>query len=403
MASKEQNDRLTRIGPGTPMGNLLRRYWQPVGTEAELALEPVQKVRLLGEDLTLFRSEDGEYGLIDDRCPHRCLSLEFGIPEENGLRCAYHGWLFDAKGHCLEQPFEDRMHPELRLKDEIRIKAYPAQALGGLVFAYLGPLPAPLLPRWDLLVREDLDKVIEIHALPCNWLQCMDNAADPVHFEFLHARFGNYQLRKLGKPARMETARHVKIAFDLFKYGINKRRLLEGESEDSDEWTTGHPLLFPNTLAVGGADAPTLQIRVPVDDAHTIQFAYRTTLRPAGAAPRPMAVKHTDLFNRDGKIVADNIPSQDMVAWVGQGTISDRTREHLVASDRGVVLYHKMLVEQMELVERGEEPMAVIRDRAENEPMIDIGREQRSIPTAFRSGYENYFEQIEELADVKAT
>src|ERR1700691_2441168 len=138
MATQDENERLTRIGPSTPMGNLLRRYWHPVGTEAELAKEPVRRVRILGEDLTLYRSARGEYGLIDDRCPHRCLSLEFGIPEEAGLRCAYHGWLFDAKGSCLEQPFEDLTHPEGRYKDEIRIKAYPAQALGGLVFAYLG-------------------------------------------------------------------------------------------------------------------------------------------------------------------------------------------------------------------------------------------------------------------------
>jgi 5,5'-dehydrodivanillate O-demethylase len=135
MATQAENERLTRIGPGTPMGDLLRRYWQPVGTEIELAKEPVQRVRRLGEDLTLFRSERGEYGLIDDRCPHRCMSLEFGIPEECGLRCAYHGWLFDAQGNCLEMPFEDLTHPELRYKEKIKIKAYPCQALGGLVFA----------------------------------------------------------------------------------------------------------------------------------------------------------------------------------------------------------------------------------------------------------------------------
>jgi 5,5'-dehydrodivanillate O-demethylase oxygenase subunit len=402
MTTREENERLTRIGPGTPMGNLLRRYWQPVGTEAELAQEPVRRVRLLGEDLTLYRSARGEYGLIEERCPHRCLSLEFGIPEDRGLRCAYHGWLFDAKGRCLEQPFEDLSHPEGRFKEEIRITAYPAQALGGLVWAYLGPLPAPLLPRWDVLVRDDLDRVVEIHELPCNWLQCMDNAADPVHFEFLHAGYGNYQLKKLGRPAAMAPARHVKIAFELFRYGITKRRLLEGESEESDEWKTGHPLLFPNTLAVGGANAPTLQIRVPVDDTHTVQFGYRTSLRQAGAASRPIAVKHTNLFTADGRIIADTVPSQDMTAWVGQGPISDRTREHLGTSDRGVVLYHKLLMEQMEQVERGEDPMAIIRDPAENEPMIDLHREQRAIPGAFRSGYDNYFDKLEESAEIRA-
>jgi 5,5'-dehydrodivanillate O-demethylase len=401
MTTQEQNERMTRIGAGTPMGNLLRRYWHPIGTETELAQEPVQRVRCFGEDLTLFRSARGEYGLIDDRCAHRCMSLEFGIPEESGLRCAYHGWLFDAKGNCLEQPFEDLTHPDSRFKNEIRIKAYPVQALGGLVFAYFGPEPRPLLPRWDVLVRDDLDRAVEIYELPCNWLQCMDNSADPVHFEFLHAMFGNYQLKKLGRPPAMKPARHVKIDFDVFKYGLYKRRLLEGESEDSDDWTIGHPLLFPTTLAQGGANAPNLQIRVPVDDTHTIQLLYRTTRRAPGAAPRPIAVRRANLFDEDGKLIADTIPVQDIVAWIGQGAISDRSREHLATSDRGVVLYHKLLMEQMAQVERGLDPMGVIRDRAENEPMIDLKRERRPLG-AFESRYDNAFDKIQERVDSSA-
>jgi len=395
MISNETNDRLTRVGPDTPMGKLLRHYWQPIGTAVELAREPVRKVRLLGENLTLYRSEQGEYGLIGERCPHRCLSMEYGIPDQRGLRCAYHGWLFDAKGRCLEQPFEDRTLAENRYKDRISIKAYPVEALGGLIFAYLGPEPVPLVPRWDILVREDLDKVVEIHRLPCNWLQCMDNAADPVHFEYLHAAYGNYQLKKLGRPPAMVQARHVKIEFDRFDYGIIKRRLLEGEAPDVDDWTTGHPLLFPNILAVGSAAAPTLQYRVPLDDTHTIQFAYRTSVRKADTAPRPITVKHSNLFNEDGKIIADSIQRQDMTGWVGQGAISDRTQEHLASSDKGVILYRKMLLEQMARVERGEEPMAVIRDRSENEPMIDIRRERRAWQ-GFESKYENIFQRQED-------
>jgi 5,5'-dehydrodivanillate O-demethylase len=398
--SQEQNERLTRVGPGTFMGNLLRRYWHPIGTALELEQEPVQRVRLLGEDLTLFRTERGEYGLVDEVCPHRCMSLEYGIPQERGLRCAYHGWLFAPSGQCLEQPFEETVNPEARFKDKVRIKAYPAQELAGLIFAYMGPEPAPLVPRWDVLVRHDLDKVIEIHDLPCSWVQTMDNTADPVHFEHLHARFGNYVLHRLGRPPAMFPARHLKIAFDRFDYGIMKRRLLEGEPEDNDDWQIGHPLLFPNILAVGEAHRPTLQFRVPVDDTNTIQFAYRTTVRDPGAAPRPLAVKRSALYNEDGKIVADNVPAQDMLAWVAQGPISPRTKEHLGASDAGVIMYHKMLFEEAEKVARGEEPMAVIRDPAENEPMIDLHRERRGYK-AFQSTYENYFEKLEELATVR--
>jgi 5,5'-dehydrodivanillate O-demethylase len=398
--TREQNDRLTQVGPGTPMGSLLRRYWQPVAAAIELDREPVRKVRFLGEDLTLYRSDAGEYGLVEDRCAHRCMSLEFGIPDAKGLRCAYHGWVYDAAGDCVEQPFEDRTFPDAHYRDRIKITAYPVQELGGLLFAYFGPQPAPLLPRWDLLVRNDLDVAVEIHLLPCNWLQCMDNAADPVHFEFLHAAFGNYTLKKLGRPAGMTQARHLKIEFDLFRYGIMKRRLLEGAPEDSDEWRVGHPLIFPNLLAVGNEGTSTLQYRIPVDDTRTLQIAYRTTKRAPDATPKPITVKYSSLFDEDGKLIADTIPKQDMIGWVGQGPVSDRTREHLTASDKGVIMYHKLLVENMDRVERGEDPLGTIRDRAENEPMVDILREGDGM-RAFEVRYDNYFEKIRDLADIR--
>jgi 5,5'-dehydrodivanillate O-demethylase len=222
----------------------------------------------------------------------------------------------------------------------------------------------------------------------------MDNAADPMHFEYLHAALGNYTLKKLGKPPAMVESRHVKIEFDVFEYGIIKRRLLEGEPEDTDDWTTGHPLLFPNILAIGGlrGNSQALQIRVPVDDTNTIQFAYRTQVRKPGAAPQPMKVERFDLFDEHGKIISDSIPKQDMLAWVAQGPISDRTEEHLSASDKGVILYRKMLAEQIERMERGEDPIGVIRNAEENEPMIDIRRERQSLK-GFKSRYVNAFER----------
>ena len=398
--TREQNERLTKVGPGTPMGSLLRRYWQPVAAAIELDAEPVRKVRFLGEDLTLYRSEAGEYGLVEDRCAHRCMSLEYGIPDAKGLRCAYHGWVYNSAGDCVEQPFEDRTFPDARYRDRIKIVAYPVQELGGLLFAYFGPQPAPLLPRWDLLVRADLDVAVDVHWLPCNWLQCMDNATDPVHFEFLHAAFGNYTLKKLGRPAGMTQARHLKIEFDLFRYGFMKRRLREGAPEDSDEWRVGHPLIFPNLLAVGNEGTATLQYRIPIDDTRTLQIAYRTTKRAAGVAPEPITVKYSQLFTEEGKLVADTIPKQDMTGWIGQGPISDRTREHLTASDKGVILYHKLLTDNLECVERGEDPMGIIRDRAENEPMVDIRREHQGM-RAFEVRYDNYFEHIRKLADIR--
>ena len=384
------------------MGELLRRYWHPVGTTVELDEEPVRNVRLMGEDLTLFRSAAGEYGLVDHRCPHRCMAMEYGIPDERGIRCCYHGWLFGLDGTCLEQPYEERMDPGSQFREKTPIKAYPVQELGGLLFAYLGPEPVPLLPRWYILVRDDLDVAIAIHELPCNWLQCMDNAADPMHFEYLHGELGNYALKKQGKPPAMVPAPHVKIAFDVFEYGIMKRRLLEGEPEDVDDWTTGHPMLFPNLLSVGVHATPTLQIRVPVDDTNTVQFAYRCSRREPGADPKPMVVKRPSLFNEDGKIIPDTIPYQDMLGWVGQGPITDRTREHLGKSDEGVILFRKLLEEQLDRVANGEDPMGVIRDRAENEPWINIKRETNRLG-AFEVEYEDTFDTLQRMADTADT
>src|SRR6476661_6611193 len=170
MLTAEEQQRLTQVGPGTPMGNLLRRYWHPITTVAELEAEPVLPLRLLGENLAIYRNSGGQIGLMAERCPHRGASLAYGIPEAEGLRCPYHGWLFDAEGRCLEQPAEPAGST---FHNRIRTPAYPVQEMGGLIWAYLGPKPAPLLPRFDLFVQENRDRRIGIARIPCNWLQVM--------------------------------------------------------------------------------------------------------------------------------------------------------------------------------------------------------------------------------------
>ena len=248
MLTKEANERLTQVGLGTPMGALLRRYWYPIATLPELVTEPVLAVTVLGENLALYRTDGGDLGLVAQRCPHRGASLAYGIAEADGLRCAYHGWKFDGAGSCLEQPAEPA---ESAFKNRVRVPAYPVQEMGGLIWAYLGPPPVPLLPRYDLFVRDDLEREIGITRLPCNWLQIMENSLDPVHLEYLHSMYMNYVLKRQGKPPASQTKHHERIAFDVFEYGIVKRRLWVGDSEDSDEWQVGHPILFPNILSVG--------------------------------------------------------------------------------------------------------------------------------------------------------
>ena len=188
----------------------------------------------------MFRDSKGRVGVMDHRCPHRCASLFLGRNEKEGIRCAYHGWKFDGRGGCLEQPSEAA---DSTFRQRVRIPAYPVQELGGLLWAYLGPQPAPLLPRYDLLVRDDLEREIGITRLPCNWLQIMENSLDPVHLEYLHGRFANHVMKRQGLPAAAKVRHHEKIRFTVFEYGISKHRLLAGDSEDSDDWQVGHPPL----------------------------------------------------------------------------------------------------------------------------------------------------------------
>ena len=376
MLTKEANERLTQVGLGTPMGALLRRYWHPVATLPELVAEPVLAVTVLGENLALYRTEGGDLGLVAQRCPHRGASLAYGIPEADGLRCAYHGWKFNGRGTCLEQPAEPG---DSTFKDRVHVPAYPVQEMGGLIWAYLGPTPTPLLPRFDLFVRDDLEREIGITRLPCNWLQIMENSLDPVHLEYLHSVYMNYVLKRQGKPPASQTKHHQRIAFDLFEYGIIKRRLWVGDSEDSDEWQVGHPILFPNILSVGDGGRSQFQIRVPIDDTHTYHIWYRTKPRAEKTPlqdPASIPVLDYAYEHEDGRLVVDTVSGQDMMVWVTQGPISDRTTERLGTTDKGVIMYRGLLEEQMLKVERGEEPMAVVRDPAKNTPMIEIRREQ---------------------------
>lgn len=369
MLSQDQNDVLTRVGPDTPMGKYLRCFWHPVAAVAQLTAEPVLPVTLLGERLALFRAEDGTLGLVRERCPHRGASLACGMIDGSGLRCAYHGWKYDKAGQCVEQPAEP---PHSRLKDEIKIAAYPVAELGGLVWAYLGPAPVPLLPRFDFLARPEYDHDVGISRMPCNWLQVAENNMDPLHIEYLHMLYTNYHHRRAGKPPVM-TRRHKKIGFDLFEYGIIKRRVWEGEGE-TEEWTVGHPQLFPGTAVVAyNATWVQAQIRVPVDDTNTIVYWYNAKQREPGAPPRAeVPVWDNPCYAPDGKFVPDSLNGQDMMVMITQGPIADRTQENLATSDQGVVLYRKTLLAQMERVLRGEDPLGVVRDPAANTPWIEL-------------------------------
>jgi 5,5'-dehydrodivanillate O-demethylase len=369
MLSAEDNARLTEVGPGTPMGALLRRYWMPIAAEAELTACPRKAVRLLGEDLVLYRDLGGRYGLIERHCPHRLADLAQGACEARGLRCGYHGWLFDESGRCLEQPFEDAVRPEARFRDRVRATAYPVEAREGVLWAYLGPEPRPLLPDWDAYHVPGYREVILTH-LPCNWFQCQENSIDPVHFEWLHA---NAPASRGGAAGRAPA--HLEIAFEEFEHGWVYRRRLEGAPAAHEEWTVGRVCLFPNALYVGY-----FQYRVPIDDENTLSVVLVNTPVPGDAPFRQERVPFWTCPLRDasGALIESHLLNQDFAAWVGQGRRADRTRERLGASDEGIILMRRKMLEQMARVAEGRDPMGVVRDPARNRaiPLPRTGRDR---------------------------
>jgi 5,5'-dehydrodivanillate O-demethylase len=376
MLTQAQNERITRVAPGTPMGNLMRRYWHPIAASVEVNEEnPTKEVRLLGEDLVLFRSTNGVAGLIEPSCPHRKANLSYGVPEPEGIRCAYHGWLFDETGACIDQPSEPAGS---KFKDKVKLKAYKTEELGGLIFAYMGPEPAPLLPNWDILTWTNVTRTINAVDMPANWLQCMDNSLDPVHFQWLHRYWGGWNIaRKKPKGEREDFDRstqsrgreHVKVGFDTFEYGIIKRRLLEGETEDDQWWRIGHPILFPNILRVAQDHWHSFQYRIPIDDTHTKHLLYTVVVPEPGvtiAEQEFVPYVERELYDAKGRLNNTIVPAQDEAAWVMQGPVTDRTTEHLGVTDVGIILFRRMINENLKIVEDGGEPINVHRDPAKN-------------------------------------
>jgi 5,5'-dehydrodivanillate O-demethylase len=370
MLKPEDNERLTRVGPGTPMGTLLRRYWHPIAVTGELAANPVKPVRILGEDLTLYRDRSGSLGLIGQRCAHRLVDLRCGIPTQNGLKCPYHGWAYDATGQCTDQPAEA---PESRFHQTIKLPSYPVQELGGLVWAYLGPQPAPLIPRWFPFVAENAFRHVGTTTIPCNWLQCQENSMDSVHTEYLHGQLWQYVQERKGEPDPIKQAEigrflkpHKTTRFERFEHGFRKYRLLEGDdTATASGWLIGNPLVFPYMVLIGGPGRYELQIRVPVDDVTTWHLSYQVFLPGEWYdVPTQASVPAFDVPIED---LPDFVLGQDILAWPLQGAIVDRSQEHLGESDKGIIMFRRLLMEQIDIVENGGEPLNVFRDPEQNE------------------------------------
>ena len=369
MLTREENELLTRVGPGTPAGELLRRYWMPIVMAQELTEEsPTKFVRLLGEDLVLFRDKSGRAGLIADHCSHRGASMLYGRVEERGIACAYHGWLYDTAGNCLETPAEPA---DSKFYLTVKQRAYPVQRLLGLYWAYLGPLPAPVIPKYDAWFSKEGHRRVTFRLLDCNWLQPMENSVDPAHLQILHQDQGtNRQSGEAGSTTRGRT--DDVAAFDFYEvpYGIVKRRTYHNGLVDE------HPLIFPNILRHQGT-----QIRVPIDDTHTMHVAisFRGTpdgspvddeVDPPAGYGKPFK-DPSDGQYPEARYLMDDVAAQDYMAWETQGYVADRSAERLATTDRGVVMLREMLRREIGKVQQGLDPLGVMRDP--DHEMIDTG------------------------------
>ena len=326
MLTAARNDLLTRVGPGTPMGDLLRRYWQPVGGASELETNPVKPIRLFGENLVLYKDRGGRFGLVDRHCPHRHADMSYGWVEDRGIRCSYHGWRYDETGACLEQPYEDTANPKPS-KSGCEIKAYPVRECAGLLWAYMGPAPVPELPVWEPFTWANGFREIVLADVPCNWFQCQENSIDPVHFEWMHDNWGE-RMRGSNKNA----PKHLKLKFEEFEHGFTYKRVREGQSEHDRYWTVGRVALWPNGFYLGRH----FEWRVPIDDENMLSVAWFFVRVPKERDPyvqKRVPTWRSPIKDAAGRWITSHVINQDIVAWVGQGGIADRTRENLRSSD----------------------------------------------------------------------
>ncbi|HSQ12119.1 MAG TPA: Rieske 2Fe-2S domain-containing protein, partial [Candidatus Deferrimicrobium sp.] len=362
MLSTEENETLTRVGPATPAGAMLRRYWWPVGFTEHVQIKgsPVS-TQLLGEEFVLFRDGAGQLGMVDLHCSHRGTSLEYGRVEERGIRCCYHGWLYDTQGNCLEQPAEPA---DSTFKDRIKHPAYKVQELGGFIFAYIGPDPAPLLPRYDLLLEENGERVIGAGTEYCNWLQRAENSVDQTHLVALHAP--EYPQMALKRP---------EIAWQQTDYGAKITMHVPGVSKPKhSHW------VFPShtrhtTARKGRIPDHAIRFRVPIDDTKTRTFWLRFTPHTEAERGQPF-VQKTIGFEDDKAGAYTRVDDgwwgiashdQDRVAQETQGPIYQRSKEHLGAADQGVILLRDVIRQSIDAVQQGKDPFWTLRRPEHNQ------------------------------------
>ena len=400
------NERITRIGPGTPCGNLMRHYWQPVALldefdpvlDPRMATRPVKAVRLLGQDMVLFRDAHGQYALLDRDCPHRGADLSFGRYEGDGLRCPFHGWKFDTTGQCIETPAEPAGS---KLCTRIKQRQYPLLQRSGVLFGWFGPedQTPPPFPALDCFVAPDSHTFAFKGLWRCNWLQAFEVGIDPAHTSFLHRFFNDESLDDTyGKQFRAASVGDVngerwpmtkimrefhqpKITVDAVPFGMRLTTLRE-MTDDISHVRVTHSI-FPHTFVIPLSETMTItQMHVPVDDENTYWVSIFTSFdEPVNKDTMrnqrtrfiglpdyvPNVGKHNQWgYNPEEQATRtylgmgeDDINSHDQWACESMGRIQDRTREHLGTSDVAIMTNRRTLLKAIDAVAHGETPVGL--------------------------------------------
>jgi phthalate 4,5-dioxygenase len=391
MLSRKENAYITEIGPGTPMGNLFRRYWLPALLAEELpeADCPPVRLKLLGEDLVAFRTTSGRPAVLDTWCPHRNANLFWGRNEEDGLRCVYHGWKFDADGACVDMPNEP---PRSRFAEKIHQPAYQAVDRGGVVWVYMGPAElSPAIPELEWTLVPPSQRSVSKRIQECNWLQNLEGEVDSSHANFLHAQLGPDR-RPVRNDERDEDLHPV---FSILETDYGLAICARRDAGPTNYYWRITPFMLPSYTVIPGTygGSYTFTGAVPRDDTSLIGITATWNVEH-DIPQRPFVevdANYYSLQNKRNDYLIDReaqktvsftgirgVRVQDMAVQEDQrGPISDRTTEHLGASDTGVIATRRRLLAQARALEKGTEPsqphdprayrlrsMAVVADRS---------------------------------------
>lgn len=389
MLSPERNVLATRTGPATPCGRLMRRYWQPAVLIEELeGIRPVKPVRLLGEDLVAFKDDQGRYGLLQRHCPHRSADLAFGRCENGGLRCTFHGWLFDVAGRCVETPAEPQ---DSTLHTRVRMVSYPVVARSGVLWAYMGEGPPPPMPSLDCFQAPDTHTFAFKGLWECNWLQALEVGIDPAHASFLHRFFEDEdtaesygkQFRDTSLDSRIPMTQLLReharpqIGVEATDFGL---RITSTRALGENMHVRVTNQVFPHAICIPLSQEMTItQWHVPVDDGSCYWYTIFTSYAGAVDKARMRADRlkiyelpeYRSRKNRQNDYgfdphdqaartytgMGEDINVHDQWAVESQGRIHDRSREHLGTTDRAIGAYRRLLFKSIEQVEKGEAPI----------------------------------------------